>query len=71
MAQLTYEQYDALERAITNRTRIAVMKHGTEYVVVPSRLVVERGREALQVWHPSGTTMRFYLDELESFEVVR
>jgi transcriptional antiterminator Rof (Rho-off) len=71
MAQLTYDQYDELERAITNKTRIAVMRHGTEYVVVPSRLILERGREALQVWHPSGRTMTLYLDELESFEVVR
>ena len=71
MAQLTYDQYDSLERAITNKTRIAVMKHGTEYVVVPSRLAIERGREALLAWHPSGTVMTFFLDELESFEVVR
>jgi hypothetical protein len=71
MAQLTYDQYDALERAITNKTRIAVMKHGTEYVVIPARLTIERGREAIQTWHPSGTIMTFYLDELESFEVVR
>ena len=71
MAQLTYDQYDALERAIRNRTRIAVMKHGTEYVVVPSHLTIERGREALQVWHPSGSIMTFYLDDVESFEVVR
>jgi transcriptional antiterminator Rof (Rho-off) len=71
MAQLTYDQYDELERAIMNKTRIAVMRHGTEYVVVPSRLIIERGREALQVWHPSGRTMTLYLDELESFEVVR
>ena len=71
MAQLTHDQYDALERAIRDKIRIAVMRQGTEYVVVPARLTIERGREAVETWHPSGTTMTFYLDELESFEVVR
>lgn len=71
MAQLTHEQYDALERAITDKRRVALMRRGTEYVVVPSHLVVEGGREAVHVRHPSGSVMTFYLDELESFEVVR
>lgn len=71
MAQLTHEQYDALERAIIDRRRIAVIRRGTEYVVVPSRLAIERGREAIHARHPSGTVMTFYLDEVESFEIVR
>ena len=71
MAQLTATQYDALERAITEKRRIAVIRRGTEYVVVPSHLAVERGREAIHANHPSGAVMTFYLDELESFEVVR
>jgi hypothetical protein len=71
MAQFTHAQYDALERAITDKRRIAVMRRGTEYVVVPSRIAVERGREAIHARHPSGTIMTFYVDELESFEVVR
>jgi hypothetical protein len=69
--QLTHEQYDALERAITDRRRIAVMRRGTEYVVVPARIAMERGREAIHARHPSGNIMKLYLDELESFEVVR
>jgi hypothetical protein len=32
---------------------------------------VESGREAIHARHPSGNVMTFYLDELESFEVVR
>ena len=48
MAQLTHEQYDLLERAIVDKRRIALMRRGTEYVVVPSRLSVESGREALE-----------------------
>ena len=71
MAELTHEQYDLLERAITENRRIAVMRRGTEYVVVPSRLSVERGREAIQARHPSGTVMTFYLDEVQSIEVVK
>lgn len=71
MAQWTHEQYDALERAITDQRRIAVIRRGTEYVVIPARLSVERGRETIHANHPSGTVMTFYLDELESFEVVR
>ena len=71
MAQLTHEQYDSLERAIIDKRRVAIMRRGTEYVIVPSRLMVERGREAIQARHPGGNVMLFYLDELESIEVVK
>jgi hypothetical protein len=71
MAQLNHEQYDLLERAIVEKRRIAVLRSGTEYVVVPSRLAVERGREAIQARHPSGTMMTFYIDEVQSIEVVK
>ena len=71
MAQLTHQQYDTLERAITDKRRIALIRRGTEYVVVPSRLMVERGREAIVARHPSGSVMTFYLDELQSVEVVK
>jgi len=71
MAQLTSQQYDTLERAITDKRRIAVIRKGTEYIVVPSRLMVERGREAILARHPSGSVMTFYLDDLESVEVVK
>ena len=71
MAQLTHEQYDLLERAITDKRRIAVMRRGTEYVVVPWRLSVERGREAIQAQHPSGSVMTFFIDEVQSIEVVK
>lgn len=71
MAQLTHAQYDMLERAITDTRRIAVTRRGTEYVVIPSKLVLDRGREAVHARHPSGSVMIFYLDELESIEVVK
>jgi hypothetical protein len=71
MAELTNAQYDLLERAITDKRRIAVMRRGTEYVVIPARLSVERGREAIQARHPSGAVMTFYIDEVQSIEVVK
>jgi hypothetical protein len=71
MAQLNHDQYDALERAIIDKRRIALRRRGTEYVVVPARLSIERGREAIHARHPGGSVMTFYLDELESIEVVK
>lgn len=72
MAELTTAQYDALERAITNRTRVAIYRRGSEYVVVPERLRTDRGREVLESTHPTtGDRVRFFLDEVEEIEVVR
>ena len=72
MAQLTHEQYDRLERAITVGQRIAVYRRGTEYIVIPERLRLEQGRESIEARNPTtGDHLRLYLDELESFEVVR
>lgn len=71
MAQLTHQQYDLLERAILEKRRIALVRRGMEYVVVPMRLAVERGREAIQAHHPSGSVLTFYVDEVQSIEVVK
>ena len=72
MAELTTKQYDALERAIEQGTRIVVYRRGTEYVVVPRRLESAGRREALEAVHPTtGDGITFYLDEVESVEVVR
>ena len=72
MAELTTAQYDALERAITNGTRIAVYRRGSEVVVVPRTLRTLRGREVLESTHPTtGDRMTLYIDELDSIEVVR
>jgi hypothetical protein len=68
----THNQYDALERAILRGSRIAAYRRGTEFVVVPTRLRVIKGREAVEATHPTtGDEITLYLDELESFEVVR
>ena len=72
MAQLSHQDYDALERAITDGRRIAVYRRGTEYVVVPMRLRVGDGREALECAHPTtGESLTLYVDEVDSIEVVR
>jgi hypothetical protein len=67
-----HRQYDLLERAILNGKRIAAFRRGTEYVVVPTRLRMISGREAVDATHPTtGDEITLYLDELDSFEVVR
>ena len=72
MAEWTHKQYDALERAIVTGKRIAAYRRGTEFVVVPTRLRVISGREAVDATHPTtGDAITLYLDEMESFEVVR
>jgi hypothetical protein len=72
VAQWTHKQYDILERAIMGGARISAFRRGTEYVVVPTRLRVISGREAVEATHPTtGDGITLYLDELDSFEVVR
>ena len=72
MTEWSHQQYDLLERAILNGRRIAAYRRGTEYVIVPTRLRMISGREAVDATHPTtGDEITLYLDELESFEVVR
>ena len=52
--------------------RLSVYRRGTEYVVIPRRLGITAGREALEAVHPTtGEPMTLYLDELDGIEVVR
>ena len=72
MAQLTHQQYEQLERAVADRTRIAVHRRGTEYVVVPDRLAIRDGREAIEASNPTtGDSLTLYLDEVDAIELVR
>ena len=72
MAEFTHKQYDILERAITSGKRISAYRRGTEFVVVPTRLRVISGREAVEATHPTtGDPITLYLDEVDSFEVVK
>ena len=65
-------QYDALERALVEGSRVSIYRRGTEYIVVPRRFRSHGGREALDATHPTtGERITFYVDEIDGFEVVR
>ena len=69
--QLNTAQYDALERAIADRRRLAVWRGGTEFMIVVDRLHTTGGREALEAHHPvTGDKLTLFIDELEGIEVV-
>ena len=69
---LSVVEYDRLERAITDRTRVALHRRGREYLVVPERLRLEEGREVITTRHPStGHRMELFVDELDAVEIVR
>jgi hypothetical protein len=72
MAQLTHDQYDALERAVIRGNRIAILRRGRpESVIVPLSLRLRDGREAIDARHPTtGHSMVVYLDEIDGIEVV-
>jgi hypothetical protein len=72
MAQLTTAEYDRLERAVIDRSRISVYRRGTEYVVVPTRLHLIEGRERIEAVHPTtGDRIILYIDEIDSMQVIR
>lgn len=72
MGQLTVAQYDALERAIVDAQRITIFRRGTEFIVIPVRLVMRGGQEAILARHPTtGAPLEILLHETDSIEVVR
>jgi hypothetical protein len=54
-------------------TRLSLRRSGRrEYIVIPQRLRLIDGREAIEARNPTtGHDLTIFLDELESFEVVR
>jgi len=71
MSQLTHDQYDLLERAVTRGQRIVVQRRGTEYIVIPLSLMMRGGREVIEARNPTtGDTLSLYLDEVDSIETV-
>jgi hypothetical protein len=69
--QLTTRQYNLLERAITERLRISVVRRGNEYLVLPERLTMRAGRETIETVQPStGDHMTIYLDEIDTFDLI-
>lgn len=72
MAELNHRQYELLERAVANGQRIVVYRRGTEYIVVPDRLIVRERREAIEARNPTtGDRLTLFIDELDAIEVVR
>lgn len=71
MAEFTHRQYDALEYALLHGRRVAVLRRGTELVVLPQRLATVHGKEILVALHPTtGDRIQLPLDELDGFEVL-
>lgn len=73
MATFSPAQYDALERAIADRRRVEIRRHGGyDIVVVPESLRLVNGRERIDAVHPTtGDRLDLWVDELTGFEVVR
>jgi uncharacterized protein with PhoU and TrkA domain len=69
--RLSTTQYDDLEAALRDGRRVAVVRRGSEFIVIPTRLTSLRGRDAIEAAHPTtGDVMTFVLDDLDDFEVV-
>lgn len=72
MAQLTHQQYDQLERAVLDGTRISVYRRGTEYIVIPLRIRLRGADEIIEARNPTtGDVIRLKLDEIDSIDFVR
>jgi hypothetical protein len=66
----TPEQMDRLERAITEGSRIQLIRRGTEYSVIPRSLRPEGATEILTATHPTtGDDLDFRLDEISEWDV--
>jgi hypothetical protein len=69
---LTAAQYDALERAIVDRSRVAIRINGAELVLIPESITMKGGRELLVTQNPSsGLELLIQIDDIERLEVVR
>jgi hypothetical protein len=70
---LTHTQYEALERAIVDGTRVAIRRPGRrEHVVIPLRLRLKSGREIIEAQNSTtGHPMEIDLEDVEGLEVVR
>jgi hypothetical protein len=65
------ERLDQLEAAVRRNRRVALMRRGTEYVVIAVGLASKGNREVLIGRLPmTGEELEFPLGELDRFEVV-
>lgn len=64
-------QMDRLERAARDGKRVAVMRRGTEYIVIPMSVTQVDGRDAFIGHLPmTGEALTFVLDDLDDFQIV-
>ena len=65
------DRLDQLEAAVKRGLRVALMRRGTEYVVVAVRIVTAGRKEALVGRLPmTGEELEFVLEEIEGFQVI-
>ncbi|HEX8694998.1 MAG TPA: hypothetical protein VF746_21485 [Longimicrobium sp.] len=63
--------YDRLERAIAERSRIQLHRRGGELVILPERLRTDFGAEVLTARHPgTGDRLEVPLHEIDAFLVL-
>lgn len=71
MSQLTHDQYERLERAVSRSQRIAVARRGTEFILIPLALRSLDGREVIDARNPTtGDAMMLFVDELDALETL-
>jgi hypothetical protein len=69
--RLTPDAFDALERAVRERRRVALRRRGMEYVVIAERLITADRDETLEARLPmTGEVLAFRLRELETFTIL-
>ena len=55
-----------------DRQRIAVMRRGTEYIVIPVSIGLRGGKETIEALHPTtGERLTLVIEDVEEIEVVK
>lgn len=67
----TPDDMDRLERAITEMSRVQLSRRGTEYVIIPREIDSSGSTEVLLGTTAAGDDLRFRLDEIERFSIIR
>jgi len=72
MAQLTHNDYEALERALGKGSRVLVRRRGRQdYVIIPLAFRMREGREFIEARNPTtGHALTIYLDEIDAIEAI-
>ena len=72
MSPLSHREYDALERALSRGSRVAITRPGRrELVLIPLSLSLDDGREIIKARNPTtGHELTIYLDQVERIEAV-